>query len=72
MREILSIVQIIIAASLIFLIMMQAKGVGLGRAWGGGGEFYKSRRGVEKIIFQLTIVLTSLFLISSVINLILS
>lgn len=72
MKNILPIVQIITSAALIFLIMMQAKGVGLGRAWGGGGEFYKSRRGVEKLIFQLTIIFASLFLASSILNLILS
>jgi len=72
MKIILPAVQIITSAALIFLIMMQAKGVGLGRAWGGGGEFYKSRRGVEKLIFQLTIIFASLFLASSILNLILT
>ncbi len=51
---------------------MQAKGVGLGRAWGGGSEFYKSRRGVEKIIFRLTITVAALFLISSILNVLIS
>ena len=63
-------VQIIISITLILLIVLQAKGVGLGRAWGGGGEFYKSRRGVEKLIFKVTIVIAFLFLTSSILNLI--
>jgi len=54
------------------VILLQAKGVGLGRAWGGGGEFYKSRRGVEKFIFQLTVFFIIIFLITSVLNLFLS
>ena len=72
MKNILPVLQIIIASLLIALILLQAKGVGLGRAWGGGGDFYKSRRGVEKIIFNLTIVLTVIFLASSIISLVFS
>lgn len=51
------------------LIILQAKGVGLGSTWGGGGEFYKSRRGVEKIVFNLTIFLVVIFLITSILSL---
>lgn len=69
MNNILSVIQIAISVALIVVILLQAKGVGLGRAWGGGGEFYKSRRGVEKAIFYLTIFLVFLFLISSLLNL---
>lgn len=68
MENILFIVQFSISVILISLILLQVKGVGLGRAWGGGGEFYKSRRGVEKWIFQLTILFAFLFLITSVLN----
>ena len=68
MKNILLIVQFSISVILISLILLQVKGVGLGRAWGGGGEFYKSRRGVEKVIFQLTILCAFLFLITSVLN----
>lgn len=68
MKNIVNIFQLLISIFLIVLILMQAKGVGLGRAWGGGSEFYKSRRGVEKIIFRLTVVIAALFLISSVLN----
>lgn len=69
MRNIMPFIQIIISALLVGLILLQAKGVGLGRAWGGGGEFYKSRRGVEKIVFYFTVLLVALFLISSILSL---
>lgn len=69
MSNVLLIAQIVISILLIIVILLQAKGVGLGRAWGGGGEFYKSRRGVEKIVFRATIALVILFLISSLLNL---
>lgn len=72
MKNLLPIIQIIVAGALIALILLQAKGVGLGRAWGGGGDFYKSRRGVEKIIFNLTIILVIIFLTSSIASLIFS
>ncbi len=70
MKTLLIIIQIVCSIFLISIILMQAKGVGLGRSWGGGGEFYKSRRGVEKIIFQLTIISALIFLVSSVLSLI--
>ena len=72
MRNILLGFQIILSISLTALILLQAKGVGLGRAWGGGGEFYKSKRGVEKVLFQFTILISVLFLISSILNLLFS
>lgn len=72
MKITLTVIQIAVSVALIILILIQAKGVGLGRAWGGGGEFYKSRRGVEKVIFNATIGLCSLFLIISVLNIVLA
>lgn len=72
MKNIILVFQLAVSVSLIVLIVLQAKGVGLGRAWGGGGEFYKSRRGVEKIVFNLTIALVVVFLITSILSLIYS
>ena len=69
MHTVILIVQIVISALIITLILLQAKGVVLGRAFGGGGEFYKSRRGVEKIIFYFTGILAVAFLISSLLSL---
>jgi preprotein translocase subunit SecG len=62
--------QIITALSLSALILLQAKGTGLGSAFGGGGEFYRSKRGVEKIVFIATIVFGVLFLLFSIANLV--
>lgn len=72
MKIFISILQISVSIILVALIILQAKGVGLGRAWGGAGEFYKSRRGVEKIIFNLTIALVVVFFITSILSLIYS
>lgn len=57
----LSIAQIVVAALLIALILLQEKSSGLSGIFGGGGEVYQTRRGFEKIIFWGTIVLVIIF-----------
>ena len=42
-------------------ILLQARGTGLGVTFGGGGNVYRTKRGVEKKLFQLTILLSILF-----------
>lgn len=71
MKNVLIFVQIFVSILLITLILSQAKGAGLGSAWGGGSEFYTTRRGMEKIIFTATIILAALFLLLSIANLLL-
>jgi preprotein translocase subunit SecG len=71
MKNIILVVQLVISCLLMAAILLQAKGVGLGRAWGGGGEFYRSKRGVEKILFKLTVVLAVLFFFSSLVSVLL-
>ena len=63
--------QIILGLSLSISILMQSKGVGLGRAWGGSGMAYHSKRGVEKLVFRLTIALAIAFFINSILILVL-
>jgi len=63
-------IQVLIAILLIVTILIQARGAGLGEAWGGSSEFFTSRRGMEKIIFLATIVLAILFVLSSIASLI--
>jgi preprotein translocase subunit SecG len=62
-------IQTLIAIFLITVILIQARGAGLGEAWGGSSEFFTSRRGMEKIIFLATVVLAILFLLVAIINL---
>ena len=66
----LNIAQILISVALIVLVLLQAKGSGLGGIFGGEGSVYKSRRGVEKTLFNLTIVFSALFLLVSLISVI--
>lgn len=68
MKQIVPILQIILSLLLMVAILLQSKGAGLGQAWGGGGEFYRSRRGIEKVLFRVTILLAVLFLVSSIVS----
>lgn len=57
----LSIAQFVAAALLVACILLQARGSGLGSAFGGDGNVFRTKRGVEKRLFQATIVLAILF-----------
>jgi preprotein translocase subunit SecG len=63
MTTYLLIAQIIVAAALIGIIIMQVRGGGLGGIFGQPESVYRTRRGVEKSLFQFTIGLTVLFVI---------
>lgn len=69
--KIMLIFQILISILLIGAILLQNRGQGLSSAFGGGGEFYRSKRGLEKILFWATIILVCLFALTSIISLIL-
>jgi preprotein translocase subunit SecG len=64
--------QIVVAVLLVTAILLQQRGTGLGSAFGGGGEIYRSKRGIEKTLFLSTIVLAILFILGSLINLVLN
>ncbi|OGC99918.1 preprotein translocase subunit SecG [Candidatus Amesbacteria bacterium RIFCSPHIGHO2_01_FULL_47_34] len=66
MKSVLLAVQILTSVILVALILLQAKGTGLGRAF--GSQPYHSKRGVETLVFRLTIFLSALFVIVSVIT----
>jgi preprotein translocase subunit SecG len=62
------ILQIILAVIITACVLLQAQGSGLGSTWGGGGETYHTRRGVEKMVFYLTMICLALFVITSLLN----
>jgi preprotein translocase subunit SecG len=64
----LQIIQIIVAATLITLILLQTKGTGLGGIFGSDSSVYKSRRGVEKTLFNATIGLLVVFFLVAIAN----
>jgi preprotein translocase subunit SecG len=59
--------QVLVSFALMASILLQTRGAGLGATFGGDSSVYRSRRGIEKRLFQFTIVLAVLFVIFSVI-----
>jgi preprotein translocase subunit SecG len=57
--------QIIVSIALIFAVLLQARGTGLSGTFGGDSAVYRSRRGVERRLWQFTIVLLALFALFS-------
>ena len=67
-NTILLIGQMAVSLALMASILLQARGAGLGAAFGGDSSVYRSRRGIEKRLFQFTIALVVLFVLFSVAN----
>lgn len=67
---ILNISQIVLGILMMICILLQARGTGLGSAFGGEGNVYRTKRGVEKRLMQLTIVFAILFFAVSLANVI--
>jgi preprotein translocase subunit SecG len=56
------VIQIVLSVSVIFFILLQVRGAGLGSAFGStSGAVFKTRRGVERLVFNITIVFIILF-----------
>ncbi len=61
MQTLLTIAQVVLAVVLTACILLQARGSGLSATFGGDGNVFRTKRGVEKKIFQLTIIVAILF-----------
>lgn len=62
---ILNIIEIIAAVALIVLILLQMQGSGLSGAFGGTGEFYRSKRSIEKMLMWATVAVAIVFALIS-------
>jgi len=60
--------QIIVSIALIIAVLLQARGTGLSGTFGGDSAVYRSRRGVERRLWQFTIALMVLFVIFSLVS----
>ena len=69
MNTFLYIAQIVVAVSLIGIVLLQVRGGGLGGIFGQADTVYRTKRGVEKTMFQLTIALVVIFIILSIVSL---
>ncbi len=61
MRNILLIAEGVISTLMIISILFQSRGSSVGMAFGGTGETYRSKKGIEKVLFYATVVLAALF-----------
>lgn len=66
----LPIVTVISSALLILLILLQSRGATLGAGFGSSGELFTTRRGFEKNLYETTIVVAVIFVLSIVVGLI--
>ncbi len=69
MQTYLNVAQILLAITLILVLLLQVRGGGLGGIFGSPDTVFRTKRGVEKTLFQLTIVLMVLFIIVAILTL---
>jgi preprotein translocase subunit SecG len=68
MRNLFNIITVISAILMVLAILIQTRGSSLGAAFGGDASYYRSRRGAEAVIFNATIVLAVIFVLSVVLS----
>ena len=69
MKTFIEIAQAVIAILLILSILSQQRSAGLSATFGGTGGFHVSKRGAEKVLFNLTVILAILFVSSAIVYL---
>lgn len=67
MNPFLAIGQLIVSIALMAAILLQSRGTGLSGTFGGDSAVYRSRRGIEKRLFQFTVALGVLFVLFSLV-----
>ncbi len=65
LRDFLSFAQILVSAVLIVLVLLQVKGTGFGAALGGQDSTFRTRRGMQRTLHRMTILLVAVFLLFS-------
>ena len=73
MSSYLNLAQIVVSVALIVTILMQTKGAGAGSLFGGSDtSVYRTRRGLEKTLFNVTIGLSLAFFVIAILNVMVS
>jgi len=70
MEDILQIMTLVSAVLMVVFILLQTRGASLGAGFGGSGEIHTDRRGVDKTIHQITIILAVIFTASILVSLV--
>ena len=68
LTDTLNVAQLIVAVALTTVLLLQVKGSGFGAGLGGSSSVFRTRRGIERTLFQLTIVLVVLFVLVSILS----
>jgi len=68
---ILQIITIVSAGLMVLTILLQQRGASLGAGFGSSGELYTTRRGIDKSLFEATVILAVIFVLSILVGLIL-
>lgn len=69
MQTYLNVAQIVLSIALILAVLLQVRGGGLGGIFGQPDTVYRTKRGVERTLFQFTIILVVLFIVISIMTL---
>jgi preprotein translocase subunit SecG len=69
--SILQIITVVSAFLMIITILLQQRGATLGAGFGSSGELYTTRRGLDKSLFETTVVLAVIFVLSILVGLLL-
>ena len=69
MQTPLNIIQIVLSVALVLVILLQVRGGGLGGIFGQADSVFRTRRGIERTLFQVTVALVVLFVIISIVSL---
>lgn len=69
---ILPIITLVSAVLMVICILLQARGASLGAGFGSSGELFTTRRGIDKSLYEVTIVLAVVFVLSILANLVLA
>jgi len=72
LSAILEVATILSAVLMSLCILLQARGASLGAGFGSSGELFTTRRGIDKSLYEATIVLAVVFIMSILVNLILA
>ena len=70
-QKIIVVIQLVLAVFLMLAILLQSRGAGLSGTFGGDSAIYTTRRGAEKLLYWITIILAVIFVFLALISLIL-
>ena len=59
--RILLIVQVVVSVLLVISVLLQNRAEGLGTMFGGGGEVFRTKRGMERVLYYGTMILAAIF-----------